>query len=225
MAKRQTYFWSLIALAFIGVFFALYQPLQGVFLRLTDTLGAYAEARPVLGPVIFVGLAALSVLLGPASSGPLVPSAVAIWGKALTATYLVAGWLSGAIVTFFIGYTLGYSIVQHIVGEAKLKSWMEILEEEGTMFRLFLFRLLTPAETGYLFGVVRFPFWKYFLLTAIVEGTGALAAVYAGEAFFELDRARFFVLFVAYVLVATGVVLTVKVKRQRRLQKKAQQKD
>lgn len=221
MPKRRTYVWSLVALSLVGLFFALYQPLQEVFLRITNVLGAFADAQPVLGPLIFIGLAALSVLLGPASSGPLVPSAVSIWGAGTTAVYLITGWLAGALVTYGIGYTVGFSLVERIVGPAKLRSWMEVVEEEGTLFRLFLFRLLTPAETGYLFGMMRYPFVRYVLLSAVVEGAGAFAAVYAGQSFFKMDRARFFILFLVYLAVAGSVVFTIKFKRKRRLQRVA----
>ncbi len=68
-----------------------------------------SEAGP-LAPVVFMGLMALAVVIGPIPSLPLDIAAGAAFGPLLGATYAVIGAEIGAITSFFIGRALGREV-------------------------------------------------------------------------------------------------------------------
>lgn len=198
--KRRVYL--LIAIgAIISVL--IFGWLQASFLEVTDVLQRYVATYPRLGPVLFVAFAAGSVLFGPLSSSPLVPSAVAIWGPIQTLVYLLGGWLIGNICAYIIGYYLGYPLVKRIVGEEKVREWLKTIHERVTFPVAFFFRLATPSETGYVFGMARYDVRKYLLLTFFAELPYAVIGVSAGQAFFEAKEA-FIVSVLVYVAIMAG---------------------
>jgi len=85
----------ILGISFVVLVFAPSAYLQGIFNNFTEVLAAYTAEHPVSGPAVFIGLAAASVLLGPFSSIPLVPAAVALWDIVPTFIYLMTGWLLG----------------------------------------------------------------------------------------------------------------------------------
>ncbi|MBA3966433.1 MAG: hypothetical protein H0X47_11770 [Nitrospirales bacterium] len=63
-----------------------------------------------MAPVVFMGLMALAVVIGPIPSLPLDIAAGAAFGPLLGATYAVIGAEIGAITSFFIGRALGREV-------------------------------------------------------------------------------------------------------------------
>jgi uncharacterized membrane protein YdjX (TVP38/TMEM64 family) len=146
--------------------------------RPAELLGAH----PVLGGGLFVLLAALSAMLSLFSSVPLVPFAVAAWGEATTAALLFAGWLLGGGASYLVGATLHHRIERTKL-YARVAHYRERLRRHGAEFSVvLLFRLAMPAEIpGYVLGMLRYPFGRYTLATALAELPMALGTVYAGH--------------------------------------------
>ncbi|KKU50848.1 MAG: hypothetical protein A3H69_01265 [Candidatus Sungbacteria bacterium RIFCSPLOWO2_02_FULL_47_9] len=167
----------------------------------------------VIGVVIFVALAAVSVLLGPFSSSPLAPMVVAVWGVFPAFFFLFAGWMLGDALAYAIGRYAGRPLVERLVGERSLAKWRLILEPHMTFPFLLLFRLATPAETGYVFGLLQYRFKLYLILTSIAELPAAFIVVFAGDAingeyWWLLSAyilAALFLFFVAYRLLARSI--------------------
>lgn len=160
--------------------------LHGAFDGIVARLAAYEESNPVLGVVLFVLLAAASVLLGPFSSAPLIPFAVEVWGTGKTLVMLMAGWAVGNAAAYGIGYVFGHPIVDRLVPRGELRKWMAFLRDEVDAKLIFLFRLAVPAEIGYAFGILKYDLWKYLAIVILAEVPFALLLVFGGEAF--LDR-------------------------------------
>jgi uncharacterized membrane protein YdjX (TVP38/TMEM64 family) len=174
--------------------------LQDMFDDLRTLLDQYSGEHAVLGSLIFMALAALSVLLGPFTSAPLTPIAVGLWGAGTTIVLLLGGWLIGNIGAYMIGYYFGNPIMKNVVSAKKFNRWMEFLEQHTDMLFLFLFRLATPSETGYVFGILRYKVWKYFLITFLAELPFAFFIVYAGAAFINKGWVALICLGVAWIL-------------------------
>src|SRR3990167_19203 len=132
MNKKIFYLFLLLVL--VGTIFGASAYLQTVFSQLTGTIDAYVSHHFFLGSVIFMGLAALSVLLGPFTSAPLIPFAVVIWGIPLTLTMLLGGWLLGNAGAFWIGRYLGHPLVAKILGHKKLRGWAKGSEAATQFF-------------------------------------------------------------------------------------------
>lgn len=177
--KKILYGFLLIVL--IGAIFSASTYLQSIFLGLTDVLADFVSRHGFWGALAFVGLAAVSALLGAFSSVPLVPSAVLIWGIPETLVMLLSGWIVGNCLSFGVGRFFGYPLVRKIVGQERLSAWVAKLEARLSFWLLLIFRITTPSETGYVFGILKYDFWKYLLLTVISEIPIALLAVFGSE--------------------------------------------
>jgi len=176
-------FYTVVLLLFLALLFQSSIFLQEILREFTGSLIGFEEFNPRSAMILFVLFASLSVLAGPFSSFPLVPPAVLIWGLPMTLVLLYLGWLMGNCIAYFIGRFFGRFLVDKIVGEAKVGNWINSLKAKLTFFYLLLFRIATPSETGYAFGVIHYDFAKYLIISMLAELPFVLLMVYAGEAF------------------------------------------
>ena len=154
-------------------------------------LKEYAESNNKAGMVLFTALAAISVLFGPFTSVFLVPPAILIWGPWLTFILLMIGWLIGGIGAYWIGRYVGHPLVSRILSKEKTNEWITFISNEATFLLAFLFRLALPAETGYVFGLVKYNFWKYVLIIFLAELPVGFLIVHAGDAFLNQNIWKF----------------------------------
>lgn len=223
MRISKTQLVLVIIVAAIFIMFATSALLQDTFYHITNNLQTFVEHNKVLGPIIFILLAAASVLLGPFTSAPLVPSAVIIWGTGLTLGFLILGWLLGNTLAYGVGYYFGYPLVKKLLPDNKVEEWITLLSENVDIWLAFLFRLATPSETGYVFGTLKYNFLKYFTITLIAELPFAVVTVYAGEAFINTGWLSFVglgILWAIFILVAVSMFRRkVKKVKQKTLKK------
>lgn len=143
-------------------------------------------AHPLAGGLAFVALAGLSAMLSFFSSAPLVPFAVAAWGEAAASAALFAGWMLGGAASYMVGATL-HRRAERLRLYRRVDDLRERLRHRHREFSVvLLFRLAMPAEIpGYVLGMLRYPFAKYLLATALAELPMALGTVYAGRLLIE----------------------------------------
>lgn len=151
----------------------------------------------IIGAATFVLLATFSAMLSPFSSIPLVPIAIVIWGPFLTSLMLLAGWLLGGVVTYGIGWKFGYPLVSSFISSEKMDRWSKQLERKVSIFLVLAFRIMTPSETGYIFGILKYPFLTFILVTILSEIPFAFAISYAGSAILEKEQQIFWLLAIA----------------------------
>jgi len=192
--------------------------LQTIFTNLTDTLRTYEQQYVFLAETIFILLAALSAMLSPFSSAPLVPFAIVLWGDTLTILLLYIGWLIGGTITYQIGNKIGYRIFKRYIDiDGKIAEYHQQLTPRTEFGLILLFRLAMPAEIpGYVLGTVRYNFWKYLLATAIAELPFAIFTVYAGEAVVQKDIVLLSVTGILIITVLAGAFYFFK-KRIRKI--------
>jgi len=197
--KRYLYIFFLItALAFIFWYSA---KVQESFYRVVALLEAHAALRPLTTIAIFVLFAAVSAMVSPFSSVPLVPPAILIWGSERTFLLLLIGWLFGGVFTYLAGcYGINPVLRRFIDIENKIEYYQSKISKRAELWLVMLFRLAMPAEIpGYVLGSIRYHFAWYFFATLVSEFMFALATVYGSAAILDkrLD-----------ILVALGIVLT-----------------
>ena len=169
------------------------------------TEGAISQA-PLLGMVVFVGLAMLSAMVAFFSSAVFAPVAVYAWGKAGCLGLLWLGWLLGGILSFCIGRFFGRTTVSMLIDEEKLAGWERELSERPRFVHVLLFQAAVPSEIpGYVLGILRYRFALYLAALAITELPYAIAVVYLGESFLNGESALFILLGVVVIL--SGVFL------------------
>jgi uncharacterized membrane protein YdjX (TVP38/TMEM64 family) len=149
------------------------------------------------GMATFVLLSALSAMLSPFSTVPLVPVAIVIWGPFFTSLMLLAGWLIGGMLSYAIGWKFGYALVSLFIPHEKIDKWSKQIEKKVSIFLVLLFRTMTPSETGYIFGIIKYPFWSFVLVTLLSEIPYAFAISYAGNAILENEQQIFWLLAIA----------------------------
>ncbi|MBI2637716.1 MAG: TVP38/TMEM64 family protein [Candidatus Sungbacteria bacterium] len=170
-------------LLFIALLFAATVYFEGYIGGFDGKLESFMSEHSVTGIFVFMALAAASVMLGPFSSSPLVPLAITVWGVIPASFFLIAGWMIGDTLAYAIGRYAGLPFVERLAGEHSILRWKSILEPHMTFPFLLLFRLATPAETGYAFGLLKYKFKLYMALTVIAELPAAIIVVFAGKAF------------------------------------------
>ncbi len=175
--KKPVYLILLVLL--IAAAFGSSAFLQDYLSALTDFLQEFQNQNPFVAALMFILFASLAVLLGPFSSVPLIPSAVVIWGPILTFIFLLSGWLIGNTLAYLIGRHYGLMLVTKIIGEKEVNSWINSIGKKISFFWLLLFRFVTPSETGYAFGLIKYDFKKYFLITISAEIPFGIIAIYA----------------------------------------------
>jgi len=157
----------------------------GYVKELYDVLLEYMEQYVTGGNIYYAAIfftlaAALSAFFAFFSSVVLVPFAVILFGNTLTFILLLSGWVLGAAALYGIAYYFGYPVMTRLVEEKKINKWIERFSKDSGFLFAFFFRLLTPSETGLVFGLLRYNFLKYMIISFFAELPFAVAVVFAG---------------------------------------------
>jgi len=186
----------------IAVIFWSSYSLQTYFFATAGALEQYMQAHHAVGIVLFVGLAAVSAILSPFSSTVLLPFAVAIWGLTLTIVLLTFGWLLGALAAYALGIYAAYPLLKSFVPLEKIQRYEQQLPRTKQFLIVLLFRLAIPSEIGsYALGVLRYPFWKYLIITLVSEFVFAVIIISIAVAIIESQP----LLFTLWIAAALGV--------------------
>ncbi len=185
--------------------------------RTIDLLKSLADRNPILAFGLFFVFSMVSTMLSPFSTIPIVPVAVLLWGEAATFFLLTLGWISGGSLAYLIGRHVGYPVVTKLISKRRTDYWLKYASEHMTFPIAFLFRAVTPSETGYIFGLVKFDFWKYLLITAITETVFAVPIVWASDAFLENNILEFaqWILFLVVVFALAFYIFNKKTRAHR----------
>ena len=192
---------SAAVLVLLVILFWFSVTLQDIFYDVVSLAEMYVEAHQTLGILVFMTLAAVSAMLAPFSSLPLIPVAIILWGGAWTIAFLVAGWLVGHTITYAFGYYAGYPVVKKFIAFEKIEQLSRKFSKKSEFLLVLLFRLAMPAEmAGYVLGTARYDFSKYFLATFIAEIPLAIITVYASEALIKREP------MILAIVVVTGFI-------------------
>jgi uncharacterized membrane protein YdjX (TVP38/TMEM64 family) len=162
--------------------------------------------HPVLGALIFMGLAALSAMLLLFFSGVLiVPIGVQTWGETGCFLLLWGGWCLGGLITYAIGRRLKRPTVQRMLRNGMIARYENRIPEGGSFVTAVLVQLAVPSDvSGYFFGLLGYPLRIYLGALMLAELPYALGTVFLGNAFMQK---QYVVLLsaAAMVLVALGL--------------------
>ncbi|OGG47516.1 hypothetical protein A2671_01985 [Candidatus Kaiserbacteria bacterium RIFCSPHIGHO2_01_FULL_49_13] len=206
MINRKTIYIILLSIV-LTAFVAFSLSLRNVLFLWIDLVAGFIASHKILGAAGFVALAGLSVLFGPFTSTPLIPPAVTVWGNIPTLLLLLVGWLLGNITAYLIGHHFGYPLVSKIVKKTQLDKWIEYTRDQIPFVFALLFRIATPSETGYVFGLLKYSFKKYLIATALAEIPFAILAVYASFSFLAGDWGNVIGYLIGWLVVMAVAVL------------------
>jgi uncharacterized membrane protein YdjX (TVP38/TMEM64 family) len=162
--------------------------------------------HPVLGALIFMGLAALSAMLLFLSGVLLVPIGVQTWGETGCFLLLWSGWCLGGLVTYAIGRRLKRPAVPRMLSGGMIDRYESRIPEGGSFVTAVLVQLAVPSDvSGYFFGLLGYPLRVYLGALMLTEIPYALGTVFLGNAF--MQQQYVLLLSVAAVaLVALGLI-------------------
>lgn len=144
------------------------------------------EKQEALGIFAFFVISALSAMLSPFSIIPLIPLAVLTWGGFVTNALVLAGWVTGGILSFMLARLVGRLILRKFISFEHIDHYLEKLPRKLEFEILLLFRFAVPAEIpGYAVGLTKYPFFPYLLATLLSELPFSVISVYASEAFLK----------------------------------------
>lgn len=174
----------LIALGVVALVLA--RPAHDWVLGLFTAATPVLEGHPVLGPVVFVILSALSAMLAFFSSAVFVPMAVKVWGEVMTLALLWLGWWIGGVGAYLLGRYFGEPLVRRLAGKGTVDRYEGWLRKRVTLGRVILLHLAIPSEAAsYLLGMVRVRWSTFLAAIAVAQLPFAVVAVLFGESFLE----------------------------------------
>ena len=195
----------LIAFAVIAVFALLFwssYALQNYIFGAIGVLEKYINHYPLIGLLIFIGLAALSAVISPFTSAPLIPAAIIIFGKLITFLSLWFGWILGGFFSYLLGLYAARPMAIRLLSDEKIEEYQKKLSRKTNFPLILFFRMSVPAEIpGPVLGALKYSPIKFLLATAIAELPYAVATIYAGNALIAGQKFTFLLL-IALIFIA-----------------------
>lgn len=201
MSRKEILLVVIIVILAVGFWYS--RQLQAQFQNATAGIEVYISLHPITGIGAFVGLAILSTMISPFSSVPLVPFAVAVWGKVLTFILLLSGWMIGGVFVYLLGrYALG-ALLGNLIPFEKIEKYRKQIQADAEFLIVVLLRLISPADLpGYVLGSIRYNFGKYLLATLIAETFLGFVTVFASQSFIDRQPVH-----VAAWLISASIIL------------------
>ena len=201
-----------VAIALAG-FLALSEDVHGQILAALALADPLFARHPVLGAVLFVGLAALSAMLVFFSGVLLVPVGIQTWGQAGCFLLLWSGWVLGGLVTYYAGRRLGRPFVRRWLSAGAVARCEALIPAGGSFLTATLIQVAFPSDiSGYFFGLLGYQARVYVGALVCAELPYALGAVYLGDAFIHR---QYWLLLSAAVVAAAAFVWGWRRRRSR----------
>ena len=133
-----------------------------------------------LGPIVFILIQALQVIISPVPGEATGLAGGFVFGVGLGFFYSTIGLTVGTLASFGIGRWLGAAFVQRFVADHYREKMGFIVEAEGAIlcFILFLVPGFPKDIISYLFGLSPMPFWVFAVVSTLgrAPGTWILSA-------------------------------------------------
>jgi uncharacterized membrane protein YdjX (TVP38/TMEM64 family) len=133
----------------------------------------------VLGPILFMLLQALQVIISPIPGEATGFLGGYLFGEWLGLLYSTIGLTFGSVVSFWVGRWLGEHYVRNLVSKETWNRLGFIVEAEGAIlcFIVYLIPGLPKDMMCYLFGISPMPLWIFALVSGIgrIPGTWVLS--------------------------------------------------
>lgn len=163
-----------------------------------------------LGPLIYIIILALSVVVSPIPGAPIAVAAGALWGGLLAGIYSIIGGFLGGLIAYFLGRTLGRSAIKALTGKVIYFS-----KQRGEVYLgwcIFITRLLPVLSfdlISYAAGIsgLSLPIYATATLLGMIPST--LLLTYMGNAF-TVGLPLGIVLSVIFIVILIGLSETIR---------------
>lgn len=202
---REKYLIGFSAIAVFALLFWSSYALQSYIYGIIEILETYFRDYPVFGSTIFIGLAALSAIISPFTSAPLIPASILIFGNFFSFLFLWFGWILGGTFSYLLGRFAARPLAIKLFSNKKIEEYQNKLSKKTNFWLILLFRGSVPAEIpGPVLGALKYSLPKFVLATAIAELPYAIATIYASNALIAGQKFIFFLLIALIFLAMAG---------------------
>lgn len=111
-----------------------------------EPIQAVVRAHALLGVVVFFATSVLAVLVPVLSNLPLLPVAVLAWGSGWTAALLLAGWIAGSGLSFWLGRHARAAIIRRLPAVRRHADIDRLIHPQHRMVSLVLLRMTFPVD-------------------------------------------------------------------------------
>ena len=191
------------AVLFLGMLFGTYLIVKND--SLMSVVERYVAQDAYTSVLWYIFALFFATVFAPVSAVPLMPLASHIFGPFMAGVYSIAGWFLGAMVAFLIARYLGGPVLTFFISKEKISRYKDIIPHDYYFLSVFLLRMITPVDfLSYALGLfTAIPFRTYALATILGIIPFAFIYSYGGDALFNEN----YVLFSAIIMV--GVTLCV----------------
>lgn len=181
-----------------------------------QSLRTFIDEAGALGPLAVILLCLIAYIIAPISSTPAIFAGYYAYGKNVIFLATFASIIS-FVVNFWLARKWGRSLVQKLVGAAKMKKFDKFTENYG-LLSLFFLRLLQAGLhdfVSYASGITKIRFWPYLGVSLLAEIPGTLLWYYVATKTNNPISFTFFTWLMAVVLsliFLVGVLVTRKDK-------------
>ncbi|MGD1854462.1 MAG: TVP38/TMEM64 family protein [Leptolyngbyaceae cyanobacterium] len=175
--------WSMglsITIVTLAVVYMSWQPSQILQWLNPQSLPATIEQLGVGGPLIYIVIITLSVVISQIPGAPLAVAAGTIWHPLWAGIYTVIGGFSGALIAYGLGKTIGPAIVKSLTGKTIHLS----VDRHYLGWMIFVTRLLPIFSfdlISYGAGIARLPLPVYASATLFGMVPSTLLLTYLGD--------------------------------------------
>lgn len=146
------------------------------------TLEPILKQLSITGPLIYIAVLILSVVISPIPGAPLAVVGGVVWGMPWAGVYSIIGGFLGSLLAYFIGHTLGHSAIQALTGKS-----IYIVNQRGDRYLgwLIFFSRLFPVLpfdlVSYAAGMTRLSVKIYAITTLLGMIPTTFLLSYAGQ--------------------------------------------
>ena len=134
-----------------------------------DSFFTYAQEHRILGAILFGCSMFGATVIAPIAVLPMVPLLAPILGPFLTGLSAYIGWVSGAIVAFWIARRFGQPLVLRFVRKKDLEKMSSYLNEDIGFVTIVMLRLVLPVDVlSYALGLFTFVSYSVYIRATLL---------------------------------------------------------
>ncbi|MBQ6843337.1 MAG: TVP38/TMEM64 family protein [Agathobacter sp.] len=201
--KKYRYLILLLSIVVMaGLTLALWKPLIS-FIENPDSLALWIESAGIWGPIVFMLLNTVQVLLAIIPGGPFEVAAGALFGPFAGTLLCDIAMTTGGMITFFFVRKFGMKFIELFVDKKEIESVKFLHSNEKYTTLLFLFFLLpgTPKDLMcYVVGLTDIKWTTWLLINFVGRFPAILLSALGGSALGEQKYGIFIAAFVVIII-------------------------
>ncbi len=137
---------------------------------------------PVIGLFLFISIGVAITMLPAASTLPLIPLGVALWGWPITAVLILLAWTIGAQLLFLLVRFFRQTRYGHWLEVPQLQSARHLVEQRGLVHAMLLRLVVEGDVLSYAFALFStINGWRYFGQSLLTTVPTAIIYTYVGS--------------------------------------------